>query len=90
MSPEILAHAMDDYVESLQLQARAAEAFFFGRVGDGVEGLRKLPSDIRDQIDHLIFEASGGEAIDPTETASNQLIAHAILHSLEERMGMHG
>ncbi len=88
MSPEVLSQAMKDYLKALQFQSNVAEAFFFGRVGEGVEGLLKLPADIRTKIDQLIWEAAGGEAIDPTDEASGQLIAAAILHSVEERMGM--
>lgn len=89
MSPEILAHAMEEYVKALQFQAQTAEAFFFGRIQEGMEGLLKLPEDIRTKVDQLIWEGAGGEAIDPTDEKSGQLIAAAILHSVEERMGMH-
>ncbi|HSX26422.1 MAG TPA: hypothetical protein VLE89_05380 [Chlamydiales bacterium] len=88
MSPEGIVHAMKEYVKSLQSQADTAEAFFFGRVGEGVEGLLKLPEEVRTQIDQTIWEAAGGQALNPTEKESGQLIAAAILHSMEERMGM--
>jgi len=89
ISPEGLEHAIEQYIESLQSQARTAQAFFFGRLEEGFESLYELPDDVRIQIDQLIWEAAGGEAIDPTEQKSQSLIASAILHSLEQRMGMH-
>jgi hypothetical protein len=88
MSPEILAHAMDEYVKKLQHQIAVAEAFFFGRLGEGVEGMLQLPEEVRLRIDQLIWSAAGGAAIDPTEKESQSLIAAAIMHSVEERMGM--
>ncbi len=89
MSPEGIAYAIEEYVEALREQAATAEAFFYGKVGEGIEGLLKMPEDVRLKIDQLIWEAAGGEAIDPTDEASGELIADAILSSLEERMGMH-
>lgn len=89
MSPEGIAHAIEEYMEALRRQAAVAEAFFYGRVGEGIEGLLKLPEDVRLKIDQLIWEAAGGMPIDPTDEASGELIADAILFSLEERMGMH-
>jgi chorismate mutase len=88
MSPEGVVHAIEQYLEALRTQAGVAEAFFDGRIAEGIEGLLKLPEDIRLKIDQLIWEAAGGEAIDPTDEASSELIAAAILHSLEERMGV--
>lgn len=88
MSPEVLSHAMKEYVRSLQQQAKTAESFFFGEVERGVEGLLQLPEEERRKIDQLIWDASGGRAIDPTEKESGQLIAAAILHNVEQRMGM--
>ena len=89
MSPEILGSAIDEYVKALQHQVQIAKAFYFGRLGEGVEGLLHLPEDVRLKIDQLIWEAAGGEAIDPTEESSQDLIVAAILHNVEERMGMH-
>ncbi len=88
MSPEVLAHAMKEYVRALRHQVAVAEAFFFGRLAIGMEGLLKLPEDVRLKIDQLIWDASGGVAIDPTEKESQSLIAAAIMRSLEERMGL--
>jgi hypothetical protein len=88
MSPEILAHATEEYVSSLQIQVNVAKAFFFGRVEEGIEGLLQLPESIRVKIDQLIWDAAGGEPIDPTEKDGAQLIAGAIIHSVEERMGI--
>jgi hypothetical protein len=88
MSPEVLAHAMKEYVHALQHQVAVAEAFFFGRLAQGTEGLLQLPEDVRLKIDQLIWDAAGGAAIDPTEKESQSLIAAAIMHSVEERMGM--
>jgi hypothetical protein len=79
---------MKEYVHALQHQVAVAEAFFFGRLQEGMDGLLTLPQDIRLKIDQLIWTASGGAAIDPTEKESQSLIAAAIMHSVEERMGM--
>ena len=88
MSPEVIAHAMKEYVRALRHQVEIAEAFFFGRLSEGMEGLLKLPEDVRLKIDQLIWDAAGGAAIDPTEKEAQALIAAAIMHSVEERMGM--
>ena len=90
MSPEVLAHAIEEYIHALQHQVEVARAFYFGRLGEGVEGLLQLPEDIRLKIDQLIWEGAGGEAVDPTDASSQELITAAILHNVEERMGMHG
>lgn len=89
ISPEGLKHAVEQYLLSLQQQAQVAEDFYFGRLEEGFEGLLDLPEDIRIQIDQLIWSEAGGEPIDPTEVEAQALIAGAILHSLEIRMGMH-
>jgi hypothetical protein len=89
MSPEILNHAMKEYVDALKHQVAVAEAFFFGRLASGMEGLLQLPEDVRMRIDQLIWDAAGGCPIDPTEKQSQSLIATAIMHCVEERMGMH-
>lgn len=89
MSPEGLEHAIEQYINSLKHQAKTAQAFFFGELEEGFGGLYELPDDVRIQIDQLIWEAAGNEAIDPTEQKSQSLIASAILHSMELRMGMH-
>lgn len=89
MSPEGLSHAMKQYVRALEHQVAVAEAFFFGRLAEGMDGLLQLPADIRLKIDQLIWDAAGGAALDPTEKESQSLIAAAIMHSVEERMGLH-
>ena len=89
MSPEVLAHAIEEYIRALKHQTEVAMAFYFGRLGEGVEGLLQLPEDIRLKIDQLIWEGAGGDPIDPTEPASQELVTAAILHNVEERMGMH-
>jgi hypothetical protein len=89
MSPEILASAIEAYVDALKHQVDVAKSFYFGRIGEGVEGLLNLPEDVRLKIDQLIWEAGGGEAIDPTDDSSRGLISRAVLHNVEERMGMH-
>lgn len=88
MSPEVLAHAVDSYLDALHHQVRVAEAFFFGRLVEGMEGLLQLPEAERLKIDQLIWTSAGGEAIDPTEDRSGILIARAIMQSLEGRMGI--
>jgi hypothetical protein len=80
---------MKQYVHALQHQVAVAEAFFFGRLAEGMDGLLQLPADIRLKIDQLIWDAAGGAALDPTEKESQSLIAAAIMHSVEERMGLH-
>ena len=89
MSPEGLAYALDSYMSALHHQVEVAQAFFFGQLTEGMEGLLSLPEDIRLRIDQLIWDASGGLALDPTQKDSQSIIASAIMHSLEERMGMH-
>jgi hypothetical protein len=89
MSPEVLAHATEEYVRALQYQVEVARAFYFGRLVEGMEGLLQLPEEVRLKIDQLIWEGAGGEAIDPTDVASQELITAAILYNVEERMGMH-
>ena len=88
ISPEGLSDAMQKYIHALQHQAAVAESFFFGRLQEGMEGLLKLPADVQLKIDQLIWDAAGGAPIDPTEKESQSLIAAAIMHSVEERMGM--
>jgi len=89
MSPEVLSYAMEDYVRALKHQIEVAEAFYFGRLAEGIEGMLQLPEAVRLKIDQLIWEAAGGSALDPTEVDSREVIAAAIMHSVEERMGMH-
>lgn len=89
MSPEGISYAMDQYLEALRHQVNIAKAFYLGKVAEGMQGLFELPEDVRTKIDQLIWEAAGGEAIDPTEEASREVISEAILYSVEERMGMH-
>lgn len=84
MSPEVLAHAMDEYVGSLRKQIKIAEAFYFGRIKEGFDGLSKLSPNIRERIDALIWQASQGGS-----TQSSSDVVAAILHCVEERMGMH-
>jgi hypothetical protein len=88
VSPEGLAHAMESYVTALQHQVEVAKAFYLGRLQQGVEGLAGLPEDIQTQIDQLIWEAAGGEPIDPMLLDAQNLIAGAVMHSVEMRMGM--
>lgn len=89
MSPEIISQAMKQYLKALQFQAQVAKSFFFGRLQEGMEGLLKLPEEVRLRIDQLIWDAAKGNSLDPTEESSQHVIAAAILHSVEERMGMH-
>lgn len=87
-SPEGIAHAMEEYIQSLEQQMNVAEDFFFGRLGLAMEGFIKLPEDVRLKIDQIIWNTAGGNPIDPTEKESQSLIAAAIMRSLEQRMGM--
>lgn len=86
ISPEGLAHAIEQYLYSLRDQANVGKSFYFGKLKQGFEGLFELPEPIQLQIDQLIWEAAGGEAIDPTLPESQELIAAAIMHSVEMRM----
>ncbi len=88
MSPEGLSYGMKEYVRALRHQVEVAEAFFFGRLTEGMEGLLLLPEDVRLRIDQWIWDGAGGVALDPTEKGAQQLIAAAIMRVLEERMGM--
>lgn len=88
MSPEMISHALGEYIEVLKAQAGVAEAFFFGKFEEGLVGLLKLPEGVRLKIDELIWKAAGGGALDPTERESQLLIAGSIMRSLEERMGL--
>lgn len=81
-SPEGLSNAVDAYVANLRKQMRAAEAFYFGRVKEGKEILSKLSQEVQKRVDELVWQASGGSATPETMVA-------AILHSVEEQMGMH-
>lgn len=87
MSPEGLAYAMDEYVKSLKHQILVAEAFFFGRIQEAMQKIQDLPEDTLARIDQLVFDVSRGESLDPTDKESRQIVASAIMHSLEERMG---
>lgn len=89
ISLEGLEHAVGQYLDSLRHQVEVAKAFYFGRLEEGFQGLIDLPEDVRMQIDQFIWDAAGGEAIDPTEPASQFLIAASVMHSMEWRMGMH-
>lgn len=88
-SPEAMAHAMESYANALEHQVEVAKAFYLGQLAQGMEGLLLLPDDIRLRIDQLVWNAAGGVALDPTEEESHAIIAEAIMHSVEERMGMH-
>lgn len=88
MSPEVIAYSIEQYLQELRLQAAVAEAFFHGRIAEGIEALLALPEEVRLKIDQLVWDASGGVAIDPTDEASSEIITAAILYSLEERMGV--
>ena len=88
ISPEGLSHAVEQYLVSLQKQANVGKSFFFGELERGFKGLIELPEAVRIQIDQLIWDAAGGEPIDPTERESQELIAAAIMHSIEMRMGI--
>ena len=74
LSPEVLAHAIDVYAAKLRGQIKIAESFYFGRVREGLRGLSKLSLSIQDRIESLAMQ--GG-------------LVPAILHSVEEQMGMH-
>lgn len=90
MSPEVMSTAMKEYIRSLKKQIAIAEDFFFGRIAEGMSGLMQLPEDVRLKIDQLIWDASDGHTLDPSKKESRSLIAAAIMHSVEERMGITG
>lgn len=89
ISEEGIDYAIGQYLASLQEQVRAAKEIFFGRLEEGLKRFLQLPEDVCSQIDQLVWDAAKGQPIDATEPASQSLIAGAILHSLEHRMGMH-
>ena len=87
MTPEMYAQGTEDYLQQLNSQVDVAKDFFFGRIEEGMEHLLALPNEVRQRVDQLIFEKTGGEPIDPTDERSALLITGAIMYSLEERMG---
>lgn len=88
MSPEGAVYAIEEYIEGLRRQAQVAEAFFFGRIGEGMEGFFRLPESVRLRVDHLVWQSSDGKSMDLAQEEASPLIADAILLALEERMGM--
>jgi len=88
MSPEGVSHSMLQYVEMLEHQIETAKAFFLGSTTKGIQELLKLPEDVRSRIDQWIWRAAEGASLDPNNKQAQELIAAAILRSLEERMGM--
>ena len=88
MSPELLAHAMKEYVQKLQHQIDTAQAFFFGRLAEGMEGLLQLqlPKCNSKLINGFGIWQEGRRSM--RQKASESLISAAILRSVEERMGM--
>lgn len=88
MSPEGAIFAIEEYVQSLKRQAAVAEAFFYGRIGEGMEGFFLLPESVRLQVDQLVWEASQGGSLELSDEKTGPLIAEALLFALEERMGM--
>jgi len=90
ISPEGLAHAVEQYLLSLREQANVGKCFYFGELERGFEALAKLPDSAKQQIDQLIWDAAGGEPLNPTLRESQELIAAAIMYSIEMRMGIAG
>lgn len=88
MSPEGAAYAIDLYLDALKEQAEVAERFFYKKMPEARAGFEKLPSDIRLRVEQLLWEATHGEGVDFTKESQGPLIATAILHSVQERMGM--
>lgn len=88
ISPEGVEHAIERYLASLRTQASAARSFFFGRWEEGWEQLLDLPDEVRMQIDQLIWEAAGEEALDPAAPESGKIAAAAVLRSLEKRIDL--
>jgi hypothetical protein len=83
LDPDHLAHAVDMYVGCLRKQIKAAEAFYFGRMKEGMKKLEELSKEVRSRIDDLMVQAvnSCGK--------TREAVVAAILHSVEEQMGMH-
>jgi len=48
--PEGVAHAVETYTESLSAQVDAAQAFYFGRMQEGMRKLARLPEDVQQTI----------------------------------------
>lgn len=83
-SPEDVSLAIEKYVDDLQRQSDAALDFHFDRVEQGELKLESLSSETQDRVDELVWVHSEGA------TKEDHVMTDAILHSLEERMGMHG
>lgn len=88
MSPEGAAHAIKEYIQTLDHQARVAKAFFFGRFEQGMEGLLKLPLEVQAAVDALLLQKTGGEPLNIADEEAQILVAAALMRSLEERMGL--
>ena len=81
VSPEVLAHAVDAYVAKLRGQIQIAESLYFGRMKEGMEGLSRLSSQVRQRVDEIIWQMG--------QTRSPEVVIAAIMYSVEEQMGMH-
>jgi hypothetical protein len=83
IDPEHIAYAVDAYIRDLRKQIKAAEAFYFGRMKEGLAKLNKLSKEVQERVDSLMVEAVGhcGQ--------TTEAIVSAILHSVEEQMGVH-
>lgn len=83
-NPEKLSEAVNLYVKALRKQMEVAQVFYFGRVKEGMEKLSKLSDEIRQRVDELIWQNASGE-----KQVSRETVMAALLHSVEEQMGMH-
>ncbi|MEN9654677.1 MAG: hypothetical protein RL235_789 [Chlamydiota bacterium] len=88
VGPEGLAHALESYVKTLQHQLAVAASFYYGRVGEGMDGLQAMPEHVRLRIDQILWESTGGELLDLEAKEGRALMWGAILQSIEERMGI--
>lgn len=83
MSPEGLSWAIDLYVAQLRKQVKVAESFYFGRMRAGMKGLLTLSDKVRGRVEEMVWQVSQGLDVSP------EMISAALIHSVEEQMGMH-
>lgn len=83
VSPEGLSWAIDQYVKQLREQIKVAESFYFGRMRSGMEGLAKLSDKVRKRVEKIVWQVSQGSDVSP------EIVSAALIHSVEEQMGMH-
>jgi hypothetical protein len=87
MSPEGAVYAVEHYLEELQAQAKVAFHFFYGHTMEALQGFLRLPEEVQNQIQGLMWEETQGELVDIGDPLQGPFVASAILHQMERRMG---